>query len=62
MRVDFVAREAVSLFNQSMELKLEVRNIFAQGYSEFQKREGNRIYYNKYDVGTSVALSLNLMF
>ncbi|MDR2214593.1 MAG: TonB-dependent receptor, partial [Nevskiaceae bacterium] len=29
MRVDFVAREAVSLFNQSMELKLEVRNIFA---------------------------------
>jgi TonB-dependent receptor len=61
LRVDFVAREALNLFDQDMELKLEIRNIFQQGYKEFQRLDGNSIYFNKYDIGTSFGLSLNVL-
>jgi len=61
-RVDFVAREAFSLFDTNMEAKLEVRNIFGTGYEEFQERDGNTVYYNKYDVGTLFAASLTMSF
>jgi outer membrane receptor protein involved in Fe transport len=62
LRVDFVAREGLHLFDQDMELKLEIRNIFQQGYREFQRLGDNVIYHNKYDIGTSFGLSLNVMF
>lgn len=61
-RVDFVAREAFSLFDTNMEAKLEVRNVFGQGYEEFQQRDGNTVYYNKYDVGTRFAASVSARF
>jgi len=60
--VDFVAREAFNLFDMNMEGKLEVRNIFGQGYEEFQERGSNTVYYNKYDVGTVFAASLAVTF
>jgi outer membrane receptor protein involved in Fe transport len=62
LRVDFVARQGMKLFEQDLELKLEVRNLFQQGYSEFQQRDGNTVYYNRYDVGVSYALSMNMTF
>ena len=61
-RLDFVAREALSLFGANLEAKLEVRNILGQEYEEFQERGGNVVYYNRYDVGTSFAVSLTMSF
>jgi len=61
-RVDFVAREAFTLFDTSMEAKLEVRNVLGTGYREFQERNGNVVYYNKYDVGTLFSASLTMSF
>ncbi len=60
--VDFVAREGVPLFGGDAEFKLEVRNIFGRGYKEYQERDGNVIYYNKYDVGTVFSASLDMRF
>jgi hypothetical protein len=57
-----VAREGLNLFGQDMDLKLEVRNIFGREYEEFQKRGGNRIYFNRYDVGTTFAASISMSF
>lgn len=62
LRVDFVAREALRLFETDMELKLEARNLFGRGYKEFQERGGNVVYYNRYDVGTTISASLTVSF
>jgi outer membrane receptor protein involved in Fe transport len=62
LRVDFVAREAFSLFATQLEAKLEVRNIFGEGYEEFQERGGNTVYYNRYDVGTTFSASVTMSF
>jgi outer membrane receptor protein involved in Fe transport len=62
MRVDFVAREGFNFFAHDMEAKLEVRNIFGQGYKEFQERGGNRVFYNRYDVGTTFSASITVNF
>src|SRR5690606_26994980 len=51
LRVDFVAREALTLFNTDLEAKLEIRNVFGRDYREFQKRAGNTVYFNRYDIG-----------
>ena len=61
-RLDFVAREALNFFGVESELKLEVRNITNRGYREFQKAGTNRIFFNRYDLGTSLALGLGLKF
>lgn len=61
-RVDFVARQALTVLGTALEAKLEVRNIFARDYREFQERDGNVVYYNRYDVGTSVSASLTMSF
>jgi hypothetical protein len=60
--VDFVMRQGFSLFGQDLEMKLEARNIFGQGYREFQERGGNRVFYNRYDVGTSFSASVSTSF
>ncbi|MDY6946527.1 MAG: TonB-dependent receptor [Pseudomonadota bacterium] len=62
LRVDFVAREALSLFNTDLEAKLEVRNIFGRDYKEFQERGPNTVFYNRYDVGTTFSASLTMSF
>lgn len=62
LRVDFVAREALRLFDTDLELKLEARNIFGRGYKEFQERGGNIVYYNRYDVGTTISASVTVSF
>jgi len=62
LRVDFVAREALNLFNTDIEAKLEIRNIFGRDYREFQDRGGNVVYFNRYDVGTTFSASLTMSF
>jgi outer membrane receptor protein involved in Fe transport len=62
LRVDFVARQGFDLFGQESAVKLEVRNIFGEGYKEFQQLGGNTIYYNQYDVGTTFAASFEMRF
>jgi hypothetical protein len=57
-----VARQGFMVGEQMLELKLEARNIFGRGYSEFQRNGSNVVYYNKYDVGTSFGVSLSMSF
>jgi outer membrane receptor protein involved in Fe transport len=62
LRLDFVAREEVPAFGTVLGFKFEVRNITGQDYEEFQEANGSRIDINTYDVGTSVALGLEVKF
>lgn len=62
LRVDFVARESFNLFDTDVEAKLEIRNIFGRDYREFQERGGNRVYFNRYDIGTTFSASLTMNF
>jgi len=62
LRVDFVARQALSLFGTDLEAKLAVRNILGQDYEEFQERAGNIVYFNYYDVGTSISAAVTMSF
>jgi hypothetical protein len=62
LRVDVVIRQGLTFFQQDIEAKFEARNIFGQGYEEFQERDGNVVYYNKYDIGTSFVASITMNF
>ncbi len=62
LTVDLVAREGFALFGQDLELKLEGRNLTRRGYSEFQERSGNKVFYNRYDVGASFSASVTARF
>lgn len=61
-RLDFVARQGVTLFGQELEVKFEARNITGTRYQEVQTSGANRIFYNRYDVGTSFSLGASLKF
>jgi hypothetical protein len=62
LTVDFVLRQGLSLFGREVEMKLEARNLFGRGYREYQERGGNRVFYNRYDVGTSFSASVSTRF
>ncbi|WP_109807403.1 TonB-dependent receptor domain-containing protein [Sphingosinithalassobacter portus] len=62
LRLDFVARQGISLGGIEAELKLEIRNILGTDYKEYQESGDNRIYYNLYQVGTSGSLGLSVTF
>jgi TonB-dependent receptor len=62
LRVDVVVRQGLTFFQQDVEAKFEARNLFGQGYEEFQERGGNIVYYNRYDIGTSFTASLSVNF
>lgn len=62
LTVDFVVRQGLNLFGRDLEMKFEARNIFGRGYSEFQERSGNKVFYNRYDVGTSFSASVSTSF
>jgi len=62
LTVDLVAREGFSLFGQDLELKLEGRNLARRGYREFQERGGNRVFYNRYDIGARFSASVTARF
>ena len=59
-RIDFVMREAIDLFGQEFEGKLELRNILGRGHREFQQSGDSRIEINSYDLGTTISFSLSM--
>lgn len=61
-RLDFVARQAVNLWGLDTEFKFEARNITGRKYIESQRANGNEIFYNLYDVGTTLSASLTANF
>lgn len=62
LRIDFVARQGVTLFGTEVDLKFEARNLTGQRREEFQQNATNRIEINTYDVGTSVSVSASVKF
>jgi hypothetical protein len=62
LTVDFVMRQGLNLFGRDLQLKFEARNLFGRGYREFQEREGNKVFYNRYDLGTSFSASISASF
>ena len=61
-RLDFVWREGFQVFKSQAEVKLEVRNILSENYTESQTLGNSRIINNFFDIGTSVALGVELNF
>ncbi|EQA96932.1 TonB-dependent receptor domain-containing protein [Sphingobium baderi] len=63
LTLDFVARQGVKLFNAiNSEFKFEARNITGRKYQEVQQLDGNKVFYNRYKVGTTIAASLTVAF
>ncbi|MES2174707.1 MAG: TonB-dependent receptor [Pseudomonadota bacterium] len=63
VQLDFVARQGVKLPGGiNSEVKFEARNILGRKFQEFQEQDGNRVYYNRYKIGTTIAASLTVAF
>ena len=63
LTLDFVARQGVTLPGGiNSEFKFEARNITGRKYQEFQEADGNKVYYNRYKIGTTIAASLTVAF
>lgn len=60
--IDFVARQGANLFGQDVEFKFEARNLLRRDYREFQEREGNKVYFNRYDSGVKFSFSVSTSF
>ncbi|MFM9829671.1 MAG: TonB-dependent receptor domain-containing protein [Sphingomonas sp.] len=60
--LDFVARQGVKIAGVETEIKLEVRNITGTRYQEFQRNGANRVFFNRYDIGTTGTLGLSVNF
>ncbi|WP_150290307.1 TonB-dependent receptor domain-containing protein [Sphingobium estronivorans] len=63
LTLDFVARQGVKLPGGiNSEVKFEARNITGRKFQEFQELDGNKVFYNKYKIGTTIAASLTVAF
>ena len=63
LTLDFVARQAVTLpGGVNSEVKFEARNITGRKFQEFQELGGNKVFYNRYKIGTTIAASLTVAF
>jgi TonB-dependent receptor len=60
--LDFVARQGVQMFGQELEIKFEARNITNRRYTEVESNGQNRIFFNRYAVGTTFSLGASLKF
>jgi hypothetical protein len=60
--VDFVARQGLELFGREVEFKFEARNLLRSEYREFQRRGGNRVFFNRYDSGAKFSFSVSTSF
>lgn len=61
--LDFVARQGVTLPGRvNSEFKFEVRNILGRKFQEFQELDGNKVFYNRYKMGTTISASLTVAF
>ena len=61
-RIDFVARQGVKIFGTEAEVNFEARNLTQTKYQELQENGTNQVFYNRYDVGTTFELGINLKF
>jgi len=62
LRIDFVWREGVRIFNTEVELKFEARNLTGQNYEEFQQLNDSRIDTNTYDLGRTFSFGATFRF
>lgn len=63
LTLDFVARQGVKLPGGiNSEVKFEARNITGRKYQEFQELGGNKVFYNRYKIGTTIAASMTVAF
>lgn len=61
--LDFVARQAVKLpGGVNSEFKFEARNITGRKFQEFQQSGDNKVFYNRYKIGTTIAASMTVAF
>lgn len=58
--LDFVAREGFTLMGRDLELKFEARNLLRKRYEEFQELGDNKVFYNRYRIGTTFSLGASL--
>lgn len=61
-RIDFVARQGLTVWGREIELKFEARNLTGVGYEEYQKAGKNRIDVNTYDVGRFFSIGASAKF
>jgi TonB-dependent receptor len=62
IRLDFVARQGITLFGVNLEAKFEARNLTNTRYQEFQLLNGSRIDNNTYNLGRSFQLGVTAKF
>ena len=61
--LDFVARQAIKLpGGVNSEFKFEARNITGRKFQEFQQSGDNKVFYNRYKIGTTIAASMTVAF
>ena len=61
-QLDFVMREGIDFLGVPTEIKFEVRNLTGTKYQEYQELGDNRVYYNRYKVGTTLNLGASITF
>lgn len=62
LKIDFVARQGVTVAGREVELKFEARNLTGRKYQEYQISGDNRVDINTYAVGRTFALSAQVKF
>ena len=60
--VDIVFRQGFTAFGQDLTFALEGRNILGEDFEEFQELGGGRVDVHRYDLGTSLSVSLTARF
>jgi hypothetical protein len=62
LRLDFVWREGVRIYDTEVELKFEARNLTGEDYEEFQILNDSRIDTNSYALGRTFSLEATFRF
>lgn len=60
--VDLVIRQGFMFYGQDMTFGFEARNIFGEDFEEFQELGGGRVDINRYELGSSLSVSLTTKF
>lgn len=61
-KLDFVAREGIQIGKVEAEVTFEARNLLRTRYQEFQKSGDNKVFYNRYRLGSTFELGLSFKF
>lgn len=60
--LDFVWRQGLDIIGRQVDVKFEARNILYNKYKEYQELGDHRVYYNRYNIGTTFNLSVSTTF